>query len=46
MLLDPSLRPQGGTRIWTQNSKFRIKELKAIIAGTFFPPRSLKNPPG
>ena len=42
MLLDQSLRPLGGTRIWTQNSKYRIKKFKATIATTFFPPGPLK----
>ena len=42
MLLDPSLRPLGGTKIWTQNSKYRMKDLKATISETFFPPGPLK----
>ena len=37
MLLDPSLRPLGRTRIWTQHSKYRIK-LKGTIAKTLFIP--------
>ena len=35
----------GGTRIWTQNSKYRMKELKATIAVTFFPPGPLRTHP-
>ena len=36
----------GGTRIWTQNSKYRMKELKTTIAmKPFFPPGPPKNPP-
>ena len=37
MLLYPSLRPLGGTRIWTQNSKYRMK-LKGTISKTHFIP--------
>ena len=33
------------TRNWTQNSKYRMKELKATIAETFLPPRPLKPQP-
>ena len=45
MLLDPSLRPHSETRIWTQNSKYRMNELKVTIAETFFLPGPPKNPP-
>ena len=45
MLLDPSLIPLGETRIWTENSKYRMKELKATIAETFFSPGAPENPP-
>ena len=34
MLLDPSLRPLSGTRIWTHNSKYRITIAKTL----FIPP--------
>ena len=43
MLLDPSLRPQGGTRIWTQNSKYRMR--KKQLQKPFFPPGLPINPP-
>ena len=37
MLLDPSFRPLGGTRIWTPNSMYRM-ELKGTIAKILFIP--------
>ena len=43
MLLDPSFRPLGWTRIWTQNSKYRMR--KKQLQKPFFPPGPSRNPP-